>query len=348
MTAISNKMHMKTQSTETPGKRLAPRVDWSEMSDTSHFVQFYETDDFLLDSLTEFVAAGLAAGDACIVISTQAHREGLAERLKASGQDVTRADYISLDAVETLSLFMVDGMPDAERFIEVIGNVIARASKYHRNVRVFGDMVAVLWIEGNATAAIRLEELWNDLRSSHSFSLFCAYAIHNFASTKHETQFVEICRQHSQVIPDESYMALETPDERLLAISLLQQKANTLEAEIAERRAAEAQLRVMEQRKDEFISMASHELKTPVTSLKGFLSLLQRRLNAQEDKKSLHYLARMDAQVNKLIRLINDLLDISKMQTGQLEYRLERFSLDALARDRGKHARNHADASRPA
>jgi PAS domain S-box-containing protein len=86
-------------------------------------------------------------------------------------------------------------------------------------------------------------------------------------------------------------------------------------------------------RKDEFISMASHELKTPVTSLKGFLGLLQRRLTLQRDEKALHYLARMDAQVTKLTKLINDLLDLSKMQTGQLDYREERFDLDELVQE---------------
>lgn len=53
---------------------------------------------------------------------------------------------------------------------------------------------------------------------------------------------------------------------------------------------------MIERRKDEFISMTSHELKTPVTSLKGFTNVLQRRLTKQEDAQTLHYLARMDAQ----------------------------------------------------
>ncbi len=89
----------------------------------------------------------------------------------------------------------------------------------------------------------------------------------------------------------------------------------------------------LDKRKDEFISMASHELKTPVTSLKGFLSILQRHLTAQGEEKLLHYLARMDAQVNKLTKLINDLLDLSKMQRGQLAYREEYFDMDALVQE---------------
>ena len=86
----------------------------------------------------------------------------------------------------------------------------------------------------------------------------------------------------------------------------------------------------LERRKDEFISMASHELKTPVTSLKGFTNLFQRRLAQRADEKTLYYLNRMDAQLNKLTNLITDLLDVSKMQTGQLTYQEEPFDLNEL------------------
>jgi PAS domain S-box-containing protein len=85
-----------------------------------------------------------------------------------------------------------------------------------------------------------------------------------------------------------------------------------------------------EQRKDEFVSMTSHELKTPVTSLKGFTNILQRRLTKQGDQQGLHYLSRIDAQLNKLTKLIADLLDISRLQTGVLAFEKERFDLDGL------------------
>jgi signal transduction histidine kinase len=86
----------------------------------------------------------------------------------------------------------------------------------------------------------------------------------------------------------------------------------------------------VEHRKDEFISMTSHELKTPVTSLKGFTNVLQRRLAKQGDEQGLHFLARMEAQLDKLTTLITDLLDISRLQSGQLALRAEPFDLDAL------------------
>jgi len=88
-----------------------------------------------------------------------------------------------------------------------------------------------------------------------------------------------------------------------------------------------------EQRKDEFISMASHELKTPVTSLKGFAHVLERRLRARGDEQGLAYLAKMDRQLNKLTNLISELLDISRMQTGKLVLQQEAFDLSSLVQE---------------
>ncbi|HEY4036889.1 MAG TPA: ATP-binding protein [Ktedonobacteraceae bacterium] len=89
----------------------------------------------------------------------------------------------------------------------------------------------------------------------------------------------------------------------------------------------------LDKRKDELISMASHELKTPVTSLKGFISLLERRLSTQGNQQELYYITRVNAQVNKLTKLINDLLDLSRMQTGKLAYREEHFEMNTLVHE---------------
>lgn len=88
-----------------------------------------------------------------------------------------------------------------------------------------------------------------------------------------------------------------------------------------------------EQRKDELISMISHELKTPVTGIKGFTQVLYSRFKKRDDEETLHFLSRMDAQINKLTRLINDLLDISKMNVGKLRFAEEVFDLDTLIQE---------------
>lgn len=89
----------------------------------------------------------------------------------------------------------------------------------------------------------------------------------------------------------------------------------------------------LERRKDDFISMASHELKTPVTSIKGFTQVLLKRARRSGDEESLRFLTIMDTQLNKLTKLVSDLLDVSKMQSGKLTYREEHFDLDDLVRE---------------
>ena len=114
-------------------QQLASPMSWSGTHPSEHLVQFYETDDFLLDAVSDFIGAGLGSGAACIVIATQAHREGLSHCLQVNGLDPTRAQaqgkYFALDAAETLSQFLVEGSPDPQRFAQVVGGVIERAVK---------------------------------------------------------------------------------------------------------------------------------------------------------------------------------------------------------------------------
>jgi signal transduction histidine kinase len=104
-------------------------------------------------------------------------------------------------------------------------------------------MVALLWAEGKPEAAIRLEELWNDLARTHSFSLRCAYPMSGFCREEHGDLLLKICDQHSNVIPGESYTGLANQDARLRTIAHLQQKSQALETEVAERRLVEDKLR---------------------------------------------------------------------------------------------------------
>lgn len=89
----------------------------------------------------------------------------------------------------------------------------------------------------------------------------------------------------------------------------------------------------LDQQKDDFISIATHELKTPVTSIKAYAQVLQSIFIKQNDLKSAGYLGKMDSQLNKLTSLIADLLDVTKIQSGQLEFREEDFNLADLVEE---------------
>ncbi len=94
-----------------------------------------------------------------------------------------------------------------------------------------------------------------------------------------------------------------------------------------------AERRELEQRKDEFIRMASHELKTPLTSLQGYTELLHKKFAGLGNQEVLLYLSRMVTQIGKLSKLIADMLDISKIQAGKLAFAEEAVDVDELVRE---------------
>lgn len=325
---------LRDNSSDINSQEFAPLAGWSEMKEAEHFVQFYEQDTFLLNSLSSFICAGLCAGDACVVVATQAHRDGLELLMQNSGLDVADAiksgQYIALDAQETLSKLIFEGQPEPERFAEIIGGIIAVASEGRPRVRIFGEMVALLWAEGKQEAAIALEELWNSLAKTHTFSLFCAYPMNGFSGAEFAAPLGNVCTAHSRVIPAEGYSALNNVDDRLRTIIKLQQKARSLEAEVAERKQAEERLRVsLEQEqmaraeaehanrlKDEFLATVSHELRTPLNAIIGWSHML--REGRLDEATVTRAIATIERNAKSQAQLVEDILDVSRMITGKL------------------------------
>jgi signal transduction histidine kinase len=216
-----------------------------EVGHRGHTVQFYQDDAFFIDGLSRFIGSAIVAGESAVVIATQGHRNALSRILHSRGLDMSNAidhgRYIALDAAGTLAQFMRGDWPDSDLFKETISPVLARASTVaqRRAVSAFGEMVAVLSAQGNAEAAVRLEQLWNEVAEGYSLSLLCAYPMSGFDRESHGDALSRICAEHTHVIPAESYSALVNEEDRLRTITQLQQKAQALENEIAERKQAE-------------------------------------------------------------------------------------------------------------
>lgn len=85
--------------------------------------------------------------------------------------------------------------------------------------------------------------------------------------------------------------------------------------------------------RDDFISIASHELRTPVTSLKLYVAVLQKQLARVGEENVVHSLTKMDAQLNKLTQLIKDLLNVSKIEVGRLDFQQELFDLNEVVKE---------------
>jgi PAS domain S-box-containing protein len=242
----------------------APLPLWSSPRSKGHSVQFYEEDSYLLEGLSRFIGAAILADDAALIITTKSHRDELFARLSSRGLDLKLAmsegRFLSFDAAETLTRFMVDGTPDPALFTEVAGNLIARLASTEsgktRRVAVFGEMVALLWADGQFEAAIQLEQLWNQLARRHSFQLHCAYPLNQFSREQDGNRLLEICAEHSHVVPTEQYTTLADDQERFRAILFLQQKAQALEAEIHERKRVHQALQDRETELRDFLENA--------------------------------------------------------------------------------------------
>ena len=141
------------------------------------------------------------------MIATKSHRDNLLQRLRVEGADIDRAiqrgTYISLDAADTLSTIMVNGLPDPVRFFEGLNGLIEAASKAakagHPRVAFCGECVGLLWAEGKTDAAIQIEQLANDLAKTHEVDLLCAYPLSSINRGEDEHEFQRICTEHSAV-----------------------------------------------------------------------------------------------------------------------------------------------------
>lgn len=166
--------------TGSPGCQYE-RVTLLSGVETGHVVHFYDHEATLALAVADFLGAGLAEGGPALVVATPAHAAGIARELVAAGIDVAAAraarQYSELDAQDLLSCFTVGGAIDAGLFCETVPPIIEgiRARSVGA-LRAYGEMVDLLWRQGNVQAAHDLEMLWNSIGAGREFGLFCGYS----------------------------------------------------------------------------------------------------------------------------------------------------------------------------
>ena len=180
-----------------------------------HIVQLYQDQQFLNRAVCRFAAGAIANGEGVILVPTAAHWEAFRPRLEAEGVDVKAAQgegqLTIVDADELLPQFMSDAMPDAPVFLGLAANVIASARGEGRypKVRWWGEMVNVLWEQGNVAASMSLEDQFDRLANHHEIAIFCSFVMDNFNSEVHSRLLPRLGQNHSHLIPVEDYARLE-------------------------------------------------------------------------------------------------------------------------------------------
>jgi DNA-binding NarL/FixJ family response regulator len=173
-----------------------------------HELQFWSNETVFLESATRFLAGALRADGAVIVLATASHGKKLFQRLKAESFDmdgaIRRGAYISLDATDTLSKIMKNGLPDERRLSEIMGSVLESAVKARKNahspVAFMGEMAGILCAEGNTNGAMKLEtKNGNDLLERYDVDLLCPYPMSASQRAGNQDGLKTICAQHTAV-----------------------------------------------------------------------------------------------------------------------------------------------------
>ena len=167
-----------------------------------HGVCFYEDSPSLARTVARFIGEGLAASQAAVIVATASHGASIRDQLTAMGVDsqkrIEQGDLLMFDADEVLNRLIVGTRPDAERFECTINPIVDKAAgSRKRLVRIYGEMVDVLWSSGQEQAAVSLEILWQQLIAGRKCALLCGYS----SGVCPGEGFNTICDRHTHVVP---------------------------------------------------------------------------------------------------------------------------------------------------
>src|SRR5688572_1178946 len=170
-----------------------------------HILQLFDTPDSLSNVVSAFLYEGWELGEHLLVVSKPRHWTRIADRLARRGcreaEAVEQGRLTVLDVHATLSGMMRGQHVDAALFRTTLGALVARlaGSGTRAGLRVYGELVEVLAEEANFEAARQLEELWNELRAQHPFTLLCGYSAAHFAGRGAAPALRAICDLHTRV-----------------------------------------------------------------------------------------------------------------------------------------------------
>ena len=247
------------------------------------------------------------------------------------------------------------------------------AANHGSPVRAFEEMVSLLWQDGNTRAAVRLEDLWAALTGTQPLLVLCSYAGGDFLTVTGSEERAALYRERIKPVDAETTAdppadTDTTADEVEPASHSLAERAAVLERELEQRRGLEARLRealvarkVIEEElqraslererllqrerearaeaeaanraKAEFLSVMSHELRTPLNAIGGHVQLIELELHGPVTEAQRDALARIARSQHQLLMLVNDVLNLARIEAGHMEFVAEALDLSEIVRE---------------
>lgn len=260
------------------------------LRDGDHLVQFYKDEKFLIETIVNYSAPALMNGEGVLIIASDLHLEMFEKSLRKLPLNTSllrlTGQLVFLNVSEILPKIMTNDIPDAAKFVEVIGSFLYEMKSRFHSIKVYGELVQELWGQGNIYGTLALEKLWNSLLDKKEFTMLCAYSLDVISEEKEGIAFSEVCQCHSHVIPAEGVIDVETPDQQMRKVAMLQFKQNS-------------EAKIMKEWKTELL-----EMKIPLTGLKMALTELQElQLNISDHS----LINKSEDHIKRLNRIIEQL-----------------------------------------
>lgn len=164
---------------------------------------FYDSDAALTDTAGRYLRDATRTGAAAVVIAAGDHRRAFERELPSPALPRGGSAPVWLDARWVLARIVSGERVDRVAFRRVVGTLLRTAAQAGRPVRVYGEMVALLWDAGNVPAALALERLWNELAGEVAFTLLCAYPSAVVTGGGRDEAVLDLCRLHTHVVDPE-------------------------------------------------------------------------------------------------------------------------------------------------
>jgi hypothetical protein len=193
---------------------VEPNVDSTGNPQIEHTVQFYDTQDYLIGVIANFIAPLLKTKDAAVVVATKDKLDALEQRLRLRGVAIEAAkangQFLLLDALEILA--KTYNSDDDENSVNLlpIHEILQQLRDKYPKIYIYAELVNVLCDRGEHNVALHLEEIWQGILEEYDIMLLCGYDMNNFKESHHEEAFRNVCSVHCPVVPNKDQITLPT------------------------------------------------------------------------------------------------------------------------------------------
>ena len=305
---------------------------------SAHLAGLFATRADLVANVVDFITPALRDPDGvAVVVATPDHRGGIIAALADAGfdPDADRCVFLDVDAV--LECLLRGGTVDRDRFVATMGGILDEHLDAGRSVRVYVELAGRLWGRGEVAAAMRVEELADELARKRSFVLMCLYPMELFGDHDANGRALRtVSDAHTALVHGDLFRS-GAQDEQVHLGEVLQEEAV---ARAMDREEAFSEADALRQllheaanlarSRQHFAAMVVHDIRTPTTVISGLTGVLQQRMTELDPAQVAEFLATVLRNAERIERLVDDILTVAHQESDSFRYNLVPVDLRAV------------------